>query len=75
MSNLKSLRAWLHGLISAAIGGAAGAIADAASHILAGKNPDWDEVLRLALVTGALAAAGYLKQSPLPPANPPKPQV
>jgi hypothetical protein len=58
---------WLHGLGSAAIGGAAtalGAIVVKPEVFNLGKG--LSDLLEMAAVGGLIAAASYLKQSPLP---------
>jgi hypothetical protein len=56
---------WLHGLASAAIGGAATAVLAALA--LPPDQVCFDTLSKLASIGALLTAAGYLKQSPLPP--------
>lgn len=67
MSKLKNPSVWIHGLISALIGGAATSISTIVvapeQFNLAGGLAN---VGKVALVSGIVAAAMYLKQSPLP---------
>jgi hypothetical protein len=51
-----TLRIWLHGLVAAAIGGAAAALT---------TDFNWKAVA----VSAAVTAAGYLRQSPVPAPN------
>jgi hypothetical protein len=69
MTKLKHVGTWVHGLISAFIGGAVTAVADIGSDlILEGSVTLNVKKLGLkALVGGGLLAIAYLKQSPLPP--------
>lgn len=57
------MKAWIHGLSAAAIGGSATAIASA---LATGGHVDFQALGKVALVGAVLTAAGYLKQSPLP---------
>ncbi len=58
---------WIHGLGSAAIGGAATAITVIILDPLTFNLSDgWLNVCKAALVSGVVNAAFYLKQSPLP---------
>lgn len=67
---------WFYGLAAAGIGGGAGAVAAGfAAPVIApgqfgvGGNPGWNSLKLMAavfIVSGALAVAFYLKQSPLP---------
>lgn len=62
----KTIRAWLHGLAAAAISGAANAVALV---IVAPEAFSVDHaftLLKAAFACGLIAAAGYLKKSPLP---------
>lgn len=70
------VRIWLRGLISAAVSGASGGVANGLAAM--GIAPDTfnlqagaTNVLKLAalaaLASGAIGVANYLKQSPLPP--------
>lgn len=65
---MKSLKAWLAGLASAFISGAASAVTlmvvDPAHFNI---HEGLYTVGTVALVTGAVGAAFYLKQSPIPP--------
>lgn len=70
MSKLKNPTVWIHGLISALIGGAATSIstvvvAPEQFNLSAGLM----NVAKVALVSGIVSAAMYLKQSPLPPVD------
>jgi hypothetical protein len=66
----KSMRLWLHGLGAAFIGGAATSLA---TILVDSDKFNFDTFLGLqrlavvAVVAGIVSAAGYLKQSPLPP--------
>lgn len=68
MSRLKNPSIWLHGLISAFISGTAVSIgcliAEPATFNL---EKGLVVTLKVALVSGIVSAAAYLKQSPLPP--------
>lgn len=68
MSKLKNPTVWIHGLISALIGGCATSIS---TIVVAPDQFNLDgglaNVGKVALVSGIVAAAMYLKQSPLPP--------
>jgi hypothetical protein len=68
MANLKNPRVWLHGLISALVGGAATSIS---TIVVAPEQFNLEggllNVGKVALVSGIVSAAMYLKQSPLPP--------
>lgn len=57
---------WLHGLAAAAIGGAATGVATLFAQ---GAAPDLKVVGKVAVIGALFTAAGYLKQSPLPPKN------
>lgn len=63
-------RAWLQGIIAAFIGGSANTmtviIVDPQAFNF---SEQWRKTLLAALVGGVIALAGYLKQSPLPPAD------
>ena len=72
----ESTRVWLHGLAAAFIGGGASAVTAVAAAM--GVAPDtfnfssgFGKMAKLTglvfLMAGAMAAFGYLKQSPLPP--------
>jgi len=52
------LRIWLHGLVAAAIGGAAAALTTLDPQ----KPMNWKAIG----ITAAVTAAGYLRQSPIP---------
>lgn len=69
MARFKNPVVWLHGLISAFIGGAVATFADIGADLIL----EGDVTLNVkklgmkALVMGGILAAVYLKQSPLPP--------
>lgn len=66
-----TLRPWLHGLAAAAIGGFSTAITlGIANPVSFNLTTGFRPLLESALVAAALSAAGYLKQSPLPPDAP-----
>lgn len=58
-------RPWLHGLLSAVIGGAATTIS--VMFVEPQLIDDLNKVWKIALASGIINAALYLKQSPLPP--------
>jgi len=61
---------WVKGLVSAIIGGAANAITVAIVDPIAFNLQEGaSKLLTVALVSAIVAAAMYLKQSPLPPAS------
>jgi hypothetical protein len=68
MTRLKNPWAWLHGLISAGVGGSATAIS---TIIVAPETFNFKEGLAklgtVAAVSAIVSVAMYLKQSPLPP--------
>jgi hypothetical protein len=67
MNRLTSYRFWAHGLIAAAIGGGANAVTLIVVDPLKFNLQDgWRNLLTAVLVSGLVAAALYLKQSPLP---------
>lgn len=55
-------KVWLHGLGATVIGGVANAILV----YFVAPEIDWNHLVQIAGGSGVLAAAGYLKQSPLP---------
>lgn len=62
------LRHWLHGLIGAIIGGGANAITVIVLDPLQfNLQAGWKNLLMATIVSGIVAAALYLKSSPLPP--------
>jgi hypothetical protein len=68
---------WFYGLVAAFIGGCTGVIADVGADLLM----DGSVILNVkklgikAAVMGAILAAGYLRQSPLPPIEKDPPNV
>jgi hypothetical protein len=62
---ISNIEIWTHGLVAAAIGGAASAIAA----FTFSSNINWHQLEIQAGVGALLAAVAYLKQSPLPPLN------
>jgi hypothetical protein len=64
---LHSIETWVYGLFSALIGGAATAVSmivvDPMTYNL---HDGWRKLIEVALVSGIMSAAFYLKQSPLP---------
>jgi hypothetical protein len=64
---LHSVETWLLGLLSAVIGGAATAISmvvvDPMTYNI---HEGWNKLLEVAIVSGVVSAAFYLKQSPVP---------
>lgn len=62
---MNNIRFWLHGLTAAAIGGAATALATYLAQDAAKAN--FSVMGKTAAVGALFTAAGYLKQSPLPP--------
>lgn len=64
MIKLKSFQFWLYGLLSAVIGGSTTAIA--AKMVLPNAIVDFNDMWKLALTSGLINAAFFLKQSPLP---------
>ena len=64
---LKSFRAWAHGLCAAIIGGGANAIAVIVVDPLTFNLDDGiGNLLKVAAVSAIVSAAAYLKRSPLP---------
>ena len=65
---MKTFTHWLHGLISAFIGGAATAISTC---VVAPEKfnfgTGWKNLLTVSAISGIVTVAAYLKQSPLPP--------
>lgn len=65
---MKSWRLWVKGLLAAFIGGAANAVTVVVIDPVAFNFADqWKKTAGAALVSGTVAAALYLKQSPVPP--------
>ena len=65
------MNTWLKSILALFIGGFAGALADLLTSVLSSENFNFDLVslqrmALVALLTGAVAVLGYLKQSPLP---------
>lgn len=61
---------WLKGLFAAFIGGAANAFtATAIDPVAFNFGAEWRKTVTMALMSGVLMAAAYLKQSPLPDAG------
>jgi hypothetical protein len=60
-------RKWVKGLIGAAIGGAANSVSAMIIDPTAFNLGDLRKLAAFALVSGAISAALYLKQSPVPP--------
>lgn len=70
------LHLWLKGLVGALIGGAANAITVAiVDPQTFNINEGADKLWTVAWVSGIFSAAMYLKQSPVPPSEDPKPPV
>lgn len=67
MKKLKSIRMWIHGLVAAAIGGAANTVTNM---VVAPESFNLKDGLKNVLiaagVSALLSSALYLKQSPLP---------
>jgi hypothetical protein len=65
---MNSWKAWLHGLGAASISAAAGALSGMATlpSVFNFTHDGLINVAKLTLVPGIIAAATYLKQSPLP---------
>ena len=65
---MKNVRAWIHGLISAAVGGGANA---ATAAIVAPEdfnfNEGWSKLLRMFIAGAVIAVLFFLKDKPLPP--------
>lgn len=64
--------AWLKGLIAAVISGVSGAVLVAVGDAATGVALDWRRLGTVAIIAAIIGAAGYLKQSPIPPEPPPK---
>lgn len=66
-----STKIWLHGLAAAIITGAAGAVSTAlvAPSAVNLTHAGLLTALKVAAISGLIGAAGYLKQSPLPPSD------
>lgn len=60
-----SPKIWLHGLVAALIGGAAGGAQEALHHGLTEHNLNWQTIGTSALTGAALLGIGYLMKSPL----------
>ena len=60
-----SPRLWLHGLVAAVIGGAAGGAQEALHHGLSEHNLSWQTIGTSALTGAVLFGVGYLIKSPL----------
>ena len=68
LDRMNSTRLWFHGLVAAAIGGSANAVTlilvdPTKFNFSTGLKP----LIAAALASGVVAAAAYLKQSPVPP--------
>lgn len=65
---------WLHGLGAAFIGGSSSAVSVMIVDPLKFNiHEGWKSLLEVCLINGILLAAAYLKQSPLPSDETPKP--
>lgn len=64
------MNAWLKGLIAAVISGVSGAVLVAVGDAATGTALDWKRLGTVAVIAALIGAAGYLKQSPIPPAAP-----
>jgi len=66
---MTSWRSWIHGLVSAFVGGAAASITAGviAPESFNTTNGGLQKLGLLMLVSGFVTAAAYLKQSPIPP--------
>jgi hypothetical protein len=71
-----TLEIWLHGLVGAFIGGAAGAVSSGFGSMIvdpehfnlsAGLGHTMELMGTVAFINGIITAAAYLKQSPVPP--------
>ena len=62
----QTAKAWGYGLASTFISASAGAIGSLTAAQITGDYISWKFILVSALCTGAIAAANYLKESPLP---------
>ena len=60
-----SPKIWLHGLIAALIGGAAGGAQEALHHGIAEHNLNWQTIGTSAMTGAFLLGVGYLMKSPL----------
>ena len=65
MNNWKNIRLWLHGLVAAAIGGAASAVVTMSAVKL---DHDGIQTIKQVAIWGAIGTVmAYFKRSPLPP--------
>ena len=64
------MEAWAKGLAAAVISGISGAILVAVGDAATGTALDWRRLGTVAIIAAIIGAAGYLKQSPIPPSDP-----
>lgn len=61
------MQTWLKGLIASIISGVSGAVLVAVGDAATGTSLDWKRIGTVAVIAAIIGAAGYLKQSPIPP--------